>query len=190
MTAVRRGTARTCGRITISTATCAGRPSTSRNPRRRRCRRSTFPPVSRPSASRWSSAASANAAAAAARAAPEPNPFPGDVSSMSSSTETIETFVKQGYAYGFVTDIETESAPPGLNEDIIRFITERKKEPDWLLDWRLKAYRHWKTLREPTWQYPRFKPIDYDAIVYYSAPRQKKDGPRSLDEVDPRLLET
>src|SRR5690606_34025488 len=105
---------------------------------------------------------------------------------MPSSTDTIEAIVRQGYAYGFVTDIETDSAPPGLNEEIIRFISHKKSEPEWLLEWRLKALRHWQTLRPPTWQFVKYPPIDFQQIVYYSAPRQKGGAPKSLDEVDPK----
>lgn len=109
---------------------------------------------------------------------------------MSTATETIETLVKQEYKYGFVTEVETDSAPPGLNEDIVRLISTKKKEPQWLTDWRLKAYRHWLTMKAPTWQFVKFPPVDYQDITYYSAPKQKKDAPKSLDEVDPKLLET
>ena len=109
---------------------------------------------------------------------------------MSTATETIESLVKQEYKYGFVTDVETESAPPGLNEDIIRLISRKKKEPEWLLDWRLKAYRHWLTMKEPTWPDVHYPPIDYQDITYFSRPRTEGDGPKSLDEVDPKLLET
>ncbi len=109
---------------------------------------------------------------------------------MSTATETIESFVKQGYKWGFVTDIEAESAPPGLNEDIVRFISHKKQEPEWMLDWRLKAYRYWLTLTEPTWPNVHYPKIDYQASIYYSAPKKKGDGPKSLDEVDPKLLET
>jgi Fe-S cluster assembly protein SufB len=94
------------------------------------------------------------------------------------------------YKAGFVTDIESESVPPGLNEDVVRLISEKKSEPEWLLDWRLKALRQWLTMKEPTWQNVHYPPIDYQAIVYYSAPKSRKDGPKSLDEVDPKLLET
>ena len=80
--------------------------------------------------------------------------------------------------------------PPGLNEDVIAFISHKKKEPDWLLEWRLKAYRHWLTMAEPNWQHLKIEPVDYQAISYYSAPKSKEDGPKSLDEVDPKLLET
>src|SRR3989454_3492535 len=109
---------------------------------------------------------------------------------MSTATETIEGLVKQEYKYGFYTDVEVDAAPPGLNEDIIRLISRKKNEPEWLTDWRLKAYRHWLTMEEPTWPKVHHEPIDYQSIVYYSAPKQKKDGPKSLDEVDPKLLET
>jgi Fe-S cluster assembly protein SufB len=109
---------------------------------------------------------------------------------MSTATDTIEGFVRNEYKYGFVTDIEAESAPPGLNEDIIRFISAKKQEPEWLLEWRLKAYRHWLTMKEPHWPHVQFPPINYQDIVYYSAPRSPKDGPKSLEEVDPKLLET
>ena len=93
------------------------------------------------------------------------------------------------YKYGFVTDIESELAPKGLNEDTVRFISAKKDEPDWMLKWRLKAYRHWKTMREPTWQKVHYPPIDYQDAYYYAAPKTK-DGPKSLDEVDPELLAT
>jgi Fe-S cluster assembly protein SufB len=109
---------------------------------------------------------------------------------MSTATETIESLVKQDYKYGFVTDIEQESAPPGLNEDIIRFISAKKQEPEWLTEWRLKAYRHWLTMKEPTWAFVKYPPVNFQDISYYAAPKQNKDGPKSLDEVDPKLLET
>ncbi len=109
---------------------------------------------------------------------------------MSTAPETIEGFVQREYRYGFVTDVETDSAPPGLNEDIIRLISAKKGEPDFMLEWRLKAYRHWLTMKEPTWGNVHYPPIDYQNIVYYSSPKMKKDRPKSLDEVDPKLLET
>ncbi|HEX5399901.1 MAG TPA: Fe-S cluster assembly protein SufB, partial [Verrucomicrobiae bacterium] len=109
---------------------------------------------------------------------------------MPTATDTIETLVRQEYKYGFYTDVETESAPPGLNDDIIRLISTKKKEPAWLTDWRLKAFHHWQTLTEPTWPKVHHGKIDYQGITYYSAPKQKTDGPKSLDEVDPKLLET
>jgi len=109
---------------------------------------------------------------------------------MSTATETIESLVKQDYKYGFYTDVETESAPPGLSEDTIRLISRRKNEPEWLTDWRLKAFQHWQTMQEPTWPKVHHEKINYQDIVYYSAPKKKGDGPKSLEEVDPKLLET
>ncbi len=109
---------------------------------------------------------------------------------MSTATETIEGLVQKEYKYGFYTDVETDSAPPGLNEDIVRLISGKKNEPQFMLDWRLKAYRHWLTMKEPTWPHVHYPPIDYQKSVYYSAPKKKGDGPKSLDEVDPKLLET
>ena len=109
---------------------------------------------------------------------------------MSTAAETIESFVKQGYKYGFVTDVEADSAPPGLSEEIVRFISHKKQEPEWLLDWRLKSYRHWLTMTEPVWPNVHYPKIDFQSASYYSAPKKKGDGPKSLDEVDPKLLET
>ncbi|MFW6278129.1 MAG: Fe-S cluster assembly protein SufB [Halorhodospira sp.] len=106
---------------------------------------------------------------------------------MVSSNETIEQFTSRSYEAGFFTDIEQEFAPPGLNEDTIRFISEKKGEPEWMLEWRLEAYRGWLEMAMPTWQNVIFPPIDFQAISYYAAPKQ---GPQSLDEVDPKLLET
>jgi len=109
---------------------------------------------------------------------------------VSDSTNTIETLARQEYKWGFVTDIEADSIPRGLNEDIIRLISAKKHEPDWLLDWRLKAYRHWLTMREPTWANVHYPPIDYQDIIYYAAPKSQANRPKSLDEVDPELLKT
>ena len=109
---------------------------------------------------------------------------------MSTATETIEGLVKQDYKYGFYTDVETDSAPPGLSEDTIRLISRRKNEPEWLTDWRLKAFRHWQTMQEPLWAKVHHEKINYQDIVYYSAPGKKGDGPKSLEDVDPKLLET
>lgn len=106
-----------------------------------------------------------------------------------SGTELIEQRVQQDYKWGFHTDIEQELAPVGLNEDIVRLISEKKGEPEWMLEWRLKAFRHWLTMREPTWANIHYDPIDYQAIHYYAAPKQK-EGPKSLDEVDPEILST
>ncbi len=103
-------------------------------------------------------------------------------------SDEVRELANQEYQYGFVTDIETEVAPRGLNEDIIRLISAKKKEPDWLLQWRLKAYRHWLTLTPPTWQHVSYGPIDYQDIIYYADPRPKKQI-SSMDEVDPELRE-
>ena len=100
---------------------------------------------------------------------------------------SVEKVTSEEYKYGFVTDIEADSAPPGLNEDIIRFISHKKKEPRFLLEWRLKAYRQWLKMKTPEWAYVQYPPIDYQDIIYYSAP---KAGPKSLDEVDPEVLKT
>ena len=108
---------------------------------------------------------------------------------MSTAIQTIEEFVNTDYKYGFVTDVESDSLPPGLNEGVVRAISARKKEPAFLLEWRLKAFRHWLTMKEPAWQKPTYPPIDYQSIVYYSAPKPKKTV-NSLDEVDPELVRT
>ena len=109
---------------------------------------------------------------------------------MTTATSTIDQWAKREYEYGFVTDIESESLPPGLDEDVVRFISNKKKEPQWLLDWRLKSYRHWLGMTEPTWANISYPTIDYQKIIYYSAPKRDEDKPQSLDEVDPKLLET
>jgi len=108
---------------------------------------------------------------------------------MSTSTETIEELATREYKYGFYTDVESETVPKGLNEDIVRLISEKKNEPEWLLEWRLKAYRLWLTMKEPTWQNVKYDPINYQDIVYYSAPKKKK-ALNSLDEVDPEVKRT
>jgi Fe-S cluster assembly protein SufB len=108
---------------------------------------------------------------------------------MSTQQQDLDALVAQKYRHGFVTDIESDTVPPGLDEDVIRLISRKKGEPQFMLDWRLKAYRHWLTLQEPDWAHLRIAPIDYQAISYYSAPK-KKDGPKSLEEVDPKLLAT
>ena len=109
---------------------------------------------------------------------------------MSQSTETIDRFVKKTYEYGFITDIEADAVPPGLNEEVIRFISNKKNEPEFLLKFRLKAYRKWLEMSEPVWPNVDYPKIDFQKIVYYSAPKSKEDAPKSLDEVDPKLLET
>jgi Fe-S cluster assembly protein SufB len=109
---------------------------------------------------------------------------------MPSATDTtLDQWQSQEYKYGFTTDIETDSLPPGLDEDTIRHISARKKEPEWMLEWRLKAYRHWLTMTEPTWHNVRYSPIDYQKIIYYSAPKQQKEL-ENLGEVDPEILRT
>jgi len=109
---------------------------------------------------------------------------------VSSSTNTIETFANQEYKWGFVSDIESESIPRGLSEDVVRLISKKKNEPEWLLEWRLKAYRHWLSMKEPLWANVHFPAIDYQDMIYYAAPKSKKDAPKSLDDVDPELLKT
>jgi Fe-S cluster assembly protein SufB len=109
---------------------------------------------------------------------------------MATNTKDLDDLVKRSYRHGFVTDIEQDTVPPGLDEGVIRFISAKKGEPEFLTEWRLKAYRHWLTLEEPTWAHVRYPKIDYQAISYYSAPRPNADAPKSLDEVDPKLLET
>ena len=109
---------------------------------------------------------------------------------MASSKDDLERLLKREYAAGFITDIESDTVPPGLDESVIRLISAKKEEPAFLLEWRLAAYRHWLTLREPRWAKVAYPPIDYQAISYYSAPKSRADAPRSLDEVDPKLLET
>src|SRR5207245_10948684 len=111
---------------------------------------------------------------------------------MTASTEplqTVRSLSQEGYKYGFVTDIEAETAPPGLDEDTVRFISAKKEEPEWLLEWRLAAFRAWREMTEPNWAKLQLAPIDYQAATYYSAPKQNT-GPKSLDEVDPELLRT
>ncbi|MGB0525373.1 MAG: Fe-S cluster assembly protein SufB [Flammeovirgaceae bacterium] len=104
-------------------------------------------------------------------------------------TAILEEVTSSDYKYGFVTNIDADQAPMGLNEDIIRFISAKKEEPEWMLEWRLKAYELWKNMPEPNWANVEFPPINYQDIIYYSAPKQKV-APKSLDEVDPELLET
>ena len=109
---------------------------------------------------------------------------------MSTNIENFEKLVKKEYEHGFVTDIDADTIPPGLSEEIITFISNKKEEPQWLLDWRLKAYRQWLKMKDPTWAKLDIEHIDYQAISYYSAPKSKDDAPKSLDEVDPKLLDT
>ena len=107
---------------------------------------------------------------------------------MSNDQQIIDSNINKEYEYGFVTDIESETIPPGLNEEVIRVISHKKGEPEWLLEWRLKAYRHWKKMKPPNWAKINYPDIDYQSISYYSAPKKKELS--SLDEVDPQLLET
>lgn len=109
---------------------------------------------------------------------------------MAEQKQQIEEFVPNDYSAGFVTEIESDSLPPGLSEETVREISRIKDEPEFLLEWRLQAYRHWLTLKTPEWAHVDYPEIDYQAISYYSAPKDKKDGPKSLDEVDPELLRT
>lgn len=106
------------------------------------------------------------------------------------SNKLIKEVVNQQYAYGFVTQIDSDTIAPGLNEDVIRLISAKKNEPEFMLEWRLKAYRHWLTLTPPDWAHLKIQPIDYQDIIYFSAPKSSENAPKSLDEVDPKLLET
>lgn len=108
---------------------------------------------------------------------------------MSTEQEIIESRIKQEYKWGFSTDIEMDMAPKGLNEDVVRFISAKKKEPEWLLEWRLKAFRHWQTMVEPKWPNVHYPPVDFQDAYYYAAPKQKKKL-NSLDELDPKIKET
>jgi Fe-S cluster assembly protein SufB len=109
---------------------------------------------------------------------------------MGQEAETLQELADQKYKYGFVTEIESEFAPKGLSEDIVRYISAKKKEPAWMLEWRLAAYRRWLTMIEPKWARVHYPPIDFQDSYYYAAPKPKKDAPTSLDEVDPELLKT
>jgi Fe-S cluster assembly protein SufB len=109
---------------------------------------------------------------------------------MTDSTQTLERLAASDYKYGFVTDIEQDTVPPGLNEDVVRLVSAKKQEPDWLLEWRLEAFRYWLTQTPPEWARVHYPPIDYQAISYYAAPKQKGEGPKSLDEIDPELRRT
>jgi Fe-S cluster assembly protein SufB len=109
---------------------------------------------------------------------------------MATDSHEVEALVRKEYQHGFVTDVDADTVPPGLDEDVVRLISHKKGEPEFLLEWRLRAFRHWLTMEQPSWAHVHFAPIDYQAISYYSAPKRKEDGPKSLDEVDPKLLET
>src|SRR6202044_359119 len=109
---------------------------------------------------------------------------------VSSKSQEVEALLGQKYRHGFVTDIESDSLPPGLDEDVVRAISLKKKEPKFLLDWRLQAYAQWLKMREPRWAHSRYKPIHHQDISYYPAPRALMNAPKSLDEVDPSRLAT
>ena len=100
---------------------------------------------------------------------------------MSAKQSEVEDIVSRRYQHGFITDIDSDTVPPGLDEDVVRLISAKKNEPEFMLNWRLRAFRHWQTMREPQWAKLHHPPIDYQAISYYSAPGKKKDGPKSLD---------
>jgi hypothetical protein len=104
--------------------------------------------------------------------------------------ENLDAMLAKSYRHGFVTDIESDTLPPGLDEDVVRFISRKKREPEFMTEWRLKAYRHWLTMREPHWAKLRVNPIDYQSISYFSAPKRDPNAPKSLEEVDPKLLAT
>ncbi|WP_116366900.1 Fe-S cluster assembly protein SufB [Parahaliea mediterranea] len=106
------------------------------------------------------------------------------------SQQQIDRAISKEYAAGFTTNIESDTLPPGLNEDVIRFISQRKDEPEWLLEWRLEAYRDWLQMREPSWAHVNYPPVRFNEISYFSSPKALKDRPKSLDEVDPELIET
>jgi len=109
---------------------------------------------------------------------------------MGTSKQNLDELIRKDYEHGFVTDVEADTVPPGLDEDVVRAISAKKDEPEFMLEWRLRAYRHWTTMREPQWAHVHYPPLDFQAISYYSAPKVKGDRPKSLDEVDPKLLET
>ena len=110
--------------------------------------------------------------------------------SIEQTQKEINSYADQNYKYGFETDIESERPKKGLDEDIIKFISSKKKEPKWMLEWRLKSFDKWKTMKDPNWANVNFPKIDYQDIYYYSAPKGFDEKPKSLDEVDPKLLET
>jgi len=109
---------------------------------------------------------------------------------MSTTENSVDQYINKQYSAGFITDINSDALEPGLNEDVIRFISAKKNEPEFMLNWRLEAYRQWQKMDEPAWAHVHYPKIDYEDIIYYSAPKSQKDGPKSLDEVDPELLRT
>ena len=108
---------------------------------------------------------------------------------MSASEQELKNLIGKEYKQGFVTEVETDTFPPGLDEAVIHRLSKVKNEPEFMLEYRLKAFRHWQTMKTPNWAFVEFDPIDYQAISYYSAPKRKEDGPKSLDEIDPQVLE-
>ncbi len=108
---------------------------------------------------------------------------------MSTAVETVKQITEREYQWGFVTPVEEETVPPGLDEEVIRLISRKKDEPEWLTEWRLEAFRRWKTMEEPRWARVHYPPIDYQAISYFAAPKQK-ERPKSLDEIDPEIRRT
>ncbi len=109
---------------------------------------------------------------------------------MTTAMAALDELVNREYRHGFVTDVDSDSLAPGLDEDVIRLISRKKNEPEFMLEWRLKAFRRWLTMTEPAWSSVHHPPIDYQDIIYYSSPKSRKPGPASLDEVDPELLKT
>jgi len=109
---------------------------------------------------------------------------------MTEASTTLDDMIAGQYRHGFVTEMESDTVPRGLTEDTVRMISKRKNEPAFMLEWRLKAFRHWLTLKEPSWSTVKYPAIDYQDIIYFSAPKSMQDGPKSLDEVDPELLRT
>src|ERR1700693_5015025 len=109
------------------------------------------------------------------------------MAAVQATVDRVRSIEVDAYKYGFISDIDSDRAPKGLSEDIVRFISAKKGEPEWMLDWRLEAYRRWLALEEPTWARVNFPRIDYQDSYYYAAPKEKT-GPKSLDEVDPELL--
>ena len=109
---------------------------------------------------------------------------------MTTEFQHLEQLISKEYQHGFVTDIEMDMISIGLNEEVVRLISQKKKEPEFMLEWRLKAFRHWLTMKEPHWAHLNYKPVDYQAIRYYAAPKSDSERPKSLDEIDPEILKT
>ncbi len=109
---------------------------------------------------------------------------------MSKQNQELDKFIGGQYKHGFVTDIQSDTIPPGLDESVVRLVSKKKKEPEFMLDWRLQAFAHWQTMETPVWAHVHYPPIDFQEISYFSAPKKPDDAPRSQDEVDQKLLET